>query len=299
VRLPDLDELLSLRGAARSVSLRAQGPARAQLLGSHRGAHRGRGLEFEEVRPYVAGDDSRSIDWRVTARRGRLHTKLFREERERPVWLLVDLQPGMFFASRTQMKSAVAVRAAALLAWAAAHGGDRIGAVVVDGREVRCLAPRAREAGVLPVLNALLDLQPRAPRPPAPQSLNAGLGTLAPLVHPGSLIMALGDFADLDERGLPLWQRLAAHAECRLFWITDALEERGLPDGRYRGGIPGRLWPFDGAAVRKRWLAGWEQRAQRVQAVAEKLRTRVTRLDTADDVGKVLPSLLRASKFAA
>jgi len=299
VRLPDLDELLTLRGAARSVSLRAQGSARAQLLGSHRGAHRGRGLEFEEVRPYVAGDDSRSIDWRVTARRGRLHTKLFREERERPVWLLVDLQPGMFFASRTQMKSALAVRAAAMLAWAAAHGGDRIGAVVVNGQEMRCFAPRAREAGVLPVLNALLDLQPRAPLPPAPQRLNAGLGTLAPLVHPGSLIMALSDFADLDERAEPLWQRLAAHAECRLFWITDALEERGLPDGQYRGGIPGRLWPFDGAAVRKRWLAGWEQRAQRVQSAAEKLRTRLIRLDTAEDVAKVLPSLLRASKFAA
>src|ERR1700690_844521 len=101
MKLPDLVDLLALRGASRRLQLRA------------------RGLEFEEVRPYAAGDDVRSIDWRVTARRGRVHTKLFREERERPVWLLVDLQPGMYFGSRVQMKSAMAVRAAALLAWIA------------------------------------------------------------------------------------------------------------------------------------------------------------------------------------
>ena len=115
VKLPALEELLTLRAAARTLSLRAQGPARALLLGSHRSAHHGRGLEIEEVRPYVAGDDPRSIDWRVTARRGRVHTKLFREERERPVWLLVDLGASMFFGSKLQLKSMAAVRAAALL----------------------------------------------------------------------------------------------------------------------------------------------------------------------------------------
>ncbi len=90
MKLPALEELLTLRAAARTLRL-AQGPIRALLLGSHRSAHHGRGLEVEEVRPYAPGDDPHSIDWRVTARRGRVHTKLFREERERPVWLLVDL----------------------------------------------------------------------------------------------------------------------------------------------------------------------------------------------------------------
>ena len=93
-------------------------------------AQRGRGLEFQEVRPYVSGDDPRTIDWRVTARRGKPHTKLFREERERPVWLLADLNARMFFGTRRQLKSTVVVRAAALLAWSAALGGDRVGAVV-------------------------------------------------------------------------------------------------------------------------------------------------------------------------
>src|ERR1700689_2185101 len=175
MKAPALEELLALRAAARTLSLRAQGPARALLLGSHRSAHHGRGLEIEEVRPYVAGDDPRSIDWRVTARRGRVHTKLFREERERPVWLLVDLQPGMFFGSRIQMKSALAVRAAALLAWIAVAGGDWIGAVIRNGAQTRCLPPRTREAGVLPLLTELIALQPRAPAMPVAHNLRAAL----------------------------------------------------------------------------------------------------------------------------
>ena len=97
--------------------------------------------------PTSAGDDPRSIDWRVTARRGRVHTKLFREERERPVWLLVDLGASMFFGSKLQLKSTVAVRAAALLAWAAALGGDRVGAVIGNARTERVLPMRSREAG--------------------------------------------------------------------------------------------------------------------------------------------------------
>ena len=130
--LPDLAELLALRGSARGLSLHAHRPALARLMGGQRSAQRGRGLEFEEVRPYAPGDDARRIDWRVTARRGKPHTKLFREERERPVWLLLDLNPGLFFGSKRQLKSALLLRAAALLGWVAVEGGDRLGAVVQE-----------------------------------------------------------------------------------------------------------------------------------------------------------------------
>ena len=299
MKLPDLDELLGLRGAARAAGMRVEGVARAQWLGSHRGAHRGRGLEFEEVRPYVAGDDSRSIDWRVTARRGRLHTKLYREERERPVWLLVDLQPGMFFGSRRQLKSALAVRASALLAWAVAAAGDRVGAIVANGTELRCHPPRAREAGTLPLLSSLVELQPRAPAAPRPETLGEMLRTAPPLVHPGSLVIAISDFCGATRDLDPRWLTLGSHAECRLYWITDALEERGLPDGRFRGGVPGRVRPLDGAAARARWTDEWRTRASRVEEIAARLQGRPIRLDTAERVEEALPPLLRAAPFAA
>ena len=299
MKLPDLAELLALRGASRSLRLRAQGTARALLLGSHRGAHRGRGLEFEEVRPYAPGDDVRSIDWRVTARRGRVHTKLFREERERPVWLLVDLQPGMYFGSRVQMKSALAVRAAALLAWTAVAGGDRVGAVIRNGADARCLPPRTREAGVLPVLTELLALQPRTPAMPAAHNLREALGMLRPLVHPGSLVLALSDFAEASSTDQPLWSALAAHAECRLFWITDRLEREGLPDGRYRAGLPRRLSALDGAASRPSWLAAWREREARVVALGQLLRLELTRLDTGTPAERALQPSLQEEPFAA
>jgi uncharacterized protein (DUF58 family) len=299
VKLPDLADLLALRGASRSLQLRARGTARALLLGSHRGAHRGRGLEFEEVRPYAAGDDVRSIDWRVTARRGRVHTKLFREERERPVWLLVDLQPGMFFGSRMQMKSAVAVRAAALLAWIAIAGGDRVGAVIRNGSETRCLPPRTREAGVLPILTELLALQPRSPAMPIANNLRETLSQLRPLLHPGSLVLALSDFAEASSTDQSLWSALAAHAECRLFWITDQLEREGLPDGRFRAGLPRRLLALDGAASRASWLGAWQERAARVAGLCQGLRLELTHLDTGVAVEIALQPSLRGKSYAA
>lgn len=296
---PDIAELVALRGASRSLRLRAQGAARALLLGSHRGSHRGRGLEFEEVRPYAPGDDVRSIDWRVTARRGRVHTKLFREERERPVWLVVDLQPGLFFGSRLQTKAALALRAAALLAWTAAAGGDRVGAVIRNGAEARCLAPRSREAGVLRILTELVALQPRQPAAPQPQNLREALGLLRPLLHPGSLVLSLSDFADAGGTGQAPWSSLAAHAECRLFWLTDRLEAEGLPQGRYRAGVPRRLAAIDGAASRAAWLAAWSEREARVNALAAGLRLELTRLDTALPAEESLQPSLRETPFAA
>jgi uncharacterized protein (DUF58 family) len=302
MKLPDLDELLTLRGAARTLSLHAHGPARALLLGSHRSSHRGRGLEFEEVRPYVAGDDPRSIDWRVTARRGRVHTKLFREERERPVWLLVDLHPGMFFGSRRQLKSMAAVRAAALLAWVAAAGGDRVGAVIGNNSDTRVLPPRSREAGVLPVLNALLELQPRMPgmaQASEASGLSQALQSLAPLVHPGSLLLVLSDFAGLDAHSEARWSALAAHSECRWFWISDALEQHALPNGRFRAGVPDRIQLLDGAAVRPQWLKTWQQRAGHIQSLTQRLRISLLQLDTAQPIELTLDGALRASRSVA
>lgn len=298
MKLPVLEELLTLRARARTLSLRAQGPARALLLGSHRSAHHGRGLEVEEVRPYVAGDDPRSIDWRVTARRGRVHTKLFREERERPVWLLVDLGASMFFGSKLQLKSMAAVRAAALLAWAAALGGDRVGAVISNARSERVLPMRSRETGVLPILNALIELQPSAPaiwtdRQPAT------LRALIPLVHPGSLILALSDFQSLDADMEAHWTALSAHSDCRWLWIIDPLEAHALPKGRFVAGFGGRTARIDGAAVRSLWLGAWAEREARIESFTSSRRIGLTRLETGRNVIESLAAAIHSSKTAA
>lgn len=298
--LPDLDELLALRGAAQGLSLHARRLAAATLQGGHRSAARGRGLEFEEVRLYAAGDDARSIDWRVTARRGKPHTKLFREERERPVWIVADLHPGTFFGSRVQLKSALIVRAAALLGWVAVLGGDRLGAVISDGHSTpRLLPPRARQAGVLPMLESLVECQPRAPGLPAAGHLNQALGALRPLLHPGSLVLILGDFDGIDDRTGPLLGALSAHADCRLLRVQDALEASGLPDGRWRVGVPGRSWWLDGRSSRHIWQDAWRARETQLQQLARQGGLPLQTLDTATPVETALAALLRQQRWAA
>lgn len=292
--LPTLEELLALRGAAHGLTLQGRKRARAALIGAHSSAQRGRGLEFQEVRPYTPGDDPRNIDWRVTARRGRPHTKLYHEERERPVWLLIDLQPGCFFGSRRQLKSALIVRAAALLAWIAALGGDRVGAVIATGTApARILPARSRLEGVLPLLEALLDTQPTAPGQPAPHALNDALRAAAALIRPGSQILALSDFCALATQDNSLWMPVARHNDIRLFWATDPLEAQGLPAGRYRVGLPGRVTVLEGQRVRAAWQSVWQARELCLTRLSQRLAAPVVRLDTTASVEAVLrPALL-------
>ena len=296
---PDLTELVAMRAATAGLRLISRRTARAMHAGSHRSIQRGRGLEFQEVRPYVSGDDPRTIDWRVTARRGRPHTKLFREERERPVWLLVDLSPAMFFGTRKQLKSALALRAAALLAWTAAGGGDRVGAAIIGSTNYRLIPPRAREGGVLPVLAALVDMQPSAPALAAEVSLNEGLDALVPVAHPGSLILALSDFAVLDRDTHSAWSALAVHNEFQLFRITDPLEREALPNGRFRVGIRGRSATIDGARSREAWLGKWEERSRRIEALAHRLGAPVTELCTRQPAEEPLRAVLSGKRSVA
>lgn len=297
--LPDFNELLALRGLAEGLAVGARRPARALSAGGHDSAHRGRGLEFQEVRPYVPGDDPRSIDWRVTARRGRPHTKLYHEERERPVWLIVDLNPALYFGTRHQLKSAVVVRASALLAWVAVLGGDRVGAVIHDGSQCRVLAPRPRDAGALTLLAALIDMQPRAPGAPAPRSLESAVRAAAPLVRPGSLALAISDFAGLQAQADAAWAVIGAHSAWRLYWVCDPLEERALPNGRFRAGVPASVRILDGAAVRARWLDAWRSRKRRVEALAGQLVAPLSRLDTPVPVERAVSAMLGRQRALA
>lgn len=297
---PDLAELSALRGAVRGLSLRAHRPAMAQLQGGHRSAQRGRGLEFEEVRLYAPGDDTRNIDWRVTARRGKTHTKLFREERERPVWIVADLHAGLYFGSRRQFKSAVLLRTAAMLAWVAALGGDRVGAVITNGEgEPLIFPPRGREAGVLPIMQALVETQPRKPGMPARGGLAQAVTTLRPLLQPGSLVLMLSDFAEFDTATEDIVASASIRSDFRMLWITDPLESGGLPGGTYRVGLPDRLWWMNGDDTRSQWQKAWHIREQTLQDLALRLNLPLSRLNTHDAVIESMVALLKEPKWAA
>ena len=117
-----LKTLINLAKPAASFNLKRHS-IRAQTSGGYLSHFKSRGMEFQEVRAYQAGDDIRNIDWHVTARTGKVQTKVFREERERPVFISVDNRLTMHFATRGVFKSVLAAKLAGLLAWAAQHQG--------------------------------------------------------------------------------------------------------------------------------------------------------------------------------
>jgi uncharacterized protein (DUF58 family) len=206
--------------------------------GGYQSRFRGRGMEFAEVRGYLPGDDVRSIDWRVTARRGKVHTKLFHEEREQPVLIALDYRRPMFFATRGCFKAVQASRLAALFAWQAMSRGDRVGGFLFSEERNLELRPQLGKKGVLQLLRQMVadPVWSRPPhRPFAPQQrLATTLQRLQRVARPGSRILLLSDFSqwdDLVEKQLAL---LSRHCELVLVHCFDPLEAELPPAGTYR-----------------------------------------------------------------
>ncbi len=282
-----LAELIALRGAARGVHLGARRLARSGQAGGYRSVYRGRGLEFDEVRPYQPGDEARDMDWRVTARRGRPHTKLYRAERERPVLLLADLGPGMLFGTR-RLKSTQAAHVAALLAWAAVQAGDRIGGVVTAASGSRVRPPRPRAEAVLALLHNLVEAQPGTPQTPLSGLLDQGLARLERITRPGSLLPIVSDFQSLDDGAERRLGRLSRHNELLLIQVYDPLEAEPPPAGRYRLGIPGRLLDLDSRSAAKAWRRQFAQRQERLAQTARRLGCALIPLSTDASPAQIL-----------
>ena len=158
-----LDTLLSQQQSARLLKQPSRYRKATKQAGNHQVRQLGRGMEFAESRPYSPGDDIRSMDWKVTARTGEPHTKIFEEERERPVLLWCDLRPGMFFATRGRFKSVVVTELASLLAWKGWLDGDRIGGVLLTSDQDQQVRPARSKSKILQLLQLLADASQNTP----------------------------------------------------------------------------------------------------------------------------------------
>lgn len=226
-------ELLSLRFSARHLSLRGVRLTGSTLAGAQHSRLRGRGIDYQESRAYQPGDDIRTMDWRVTARSPHPHTKVYREERERPVIVLVDFGPGMWFATRGAFKAVIAARAAALLGWAAVREGDRIGALLSAGVHHE-LRPTGGRRGALRLIQRLVAAAPdTAPERAAGGAFGVALERLRHVTRPGSLVFLLSDFFALDDDGERHLAKLRQHNDVVACRITDPLEQAPPPPGRY------------------------------------------------------------------
>jgi len=217
--VPTLPELVALRQAV--AGRRPAQRGRFGVSGHALSPLRGRGMEYAESREYVAGDDARHIDWRLTARTGRAHTKLFQAERERLSLIVADTSPSLYFGTRVRFKSVQAARAGAIAAWAAVRDGDRIAALRGSQREAP-IAPAAGPRGALRVLDALTRWYARPPDDDA--GLGVALDHAQRLLRPGSRLVVLADPGSVAALPAQRWPALAHHHEVIVLLLTDPLE---------------------------------------------------------------------------
>ena len=221
------EQLVRGRVVAKDLKLFRGGVARSQLSGQYQTRFRGRGMEFEEVRTYQPGDDIRAIDWRVTARTQVTHTKVFREERERPVIIAVDQTNSMFFASQGQFKSVQACRLASSLAWAALNNNDRVGGVVVGENDTADIRPKRSRHSVMQFIRSMATFNQQLPSTET-QSESASrrlLYSLRNIAKPGTAIFIISDFYEFDEHCQQQLFELNKHTDITLLSISDPLEQ--------------------------------------------------------------------------
>lgn len=270
---PTLAELVALRAAVsgrRSAKL-----GRFGTDGHALSPMRGRGMEYAESREYSIGDDARHIDWRLTARTGRAHTKLFQAERERLTLIVADTAPSLYFGTRVRFKSVQAARAGAVAAWAAVRDGDRIAALRGSVREAP-VAPAAGARGALRALDALVRWYAQPPEEDA--GLAVALDHAARLLRPGSRLVVLADAVSIAAIAEQRWPALAQHHEVIVLLLTDPLETAP----------PAAMLPFTSAghrvelnlataAQRQHWRAEF---AAPIEAMLGRLPARGVRVQT-------------------
>jgi uncharacterized protein (DUF58 family) len=194
--------LIQLRLKANQISLN-KSIVHAKQGGAYLSSFKGRGMEFDESRIYQAGDDIRNMDWRVTARTGTAHTKVFQEERERPILLWLDLNASMMFATRNKFKSVIAAEIASLIAWSATNNNDRVGGLIFSSDEHIEIKPRRGKNAALNFIGRCTKhkawtLDPSKTQPE--RNMLSAVSRLRKVTHPGSLIFMISDFRDMDEK---------------------------------------------------------------------------------------------------
>jgi uncharacterized protein (DUF58 family) len=228
-----LKDLIRLEGQATGFSFLPRQPIHSLLAGRHASRLRGRGLNFEEIRRYLPGDDVRNIDWKVTNRLKKPHVRVFTEERDRSVLLLVDQRMSMFFGSRRQLKSVTAAEAAGLSAWRVFNAKDRPGAVVFDDRELRYVSAQRSRANVMQIFGAVVDFNQRLKVDlgiqPNPGMLNQVLRKARQIATHDWLVVVISDFGGADEETTRLLTQLGRRNDVISLFVYDKLEQ-SLPD---------------------------------------------------------------------
>lgn len=292
-----LDELIRLQYKAIGFSFLPRQPVHSILAGRHASRLRGRGLNFEEIRRYLPGDDIRNMDWKVTARTRQAHVRVYTEERDRPVLLIVDQRRSMFFGSRRAMKSVVAAEAAALGAWRTLSVGDRVGAIVFDDRDVVEIRPHRSRQRVMEVLRTIVAMNHRlrvANEPSNAGMLNKAVARASRVASHDHLICLISDGFGADDETVQSVTTASEHNDVLTVFIYDPLEAR-LPDaGRLVVAEAGRQLELDTSdeSLRDRFAADFQRRLDRMQEISRRKTIPLLPVETGAGVAEQVRRLL-------
>ena len=297
----DIAHLRRLEGRAKALSFLPRQPARSVLNGRHASRLRGRGLNFEELRGYLPGDDVRTIDWKVTARTREPHVRVYTEERDRPALIVVDQRMSMFFGSQLNVKSVTAAEAAALAAFRILDQGDRVGGIVFGDDVIAEVRPQRNRRALNRLLSAIAEANARlhADAPVAnPMPLNRVLGAVARIARRDYLVLVVSDFDGIDDRTKTLIGGLARHNDVVLCLVTDPIAHE-IPENLRLVVSDGTLQAeIDTASGRvKRALA--EMSAGRLARVLDWQRTLGVPVLPLSAGEETLPQIRRLMGFAA
>lgn len=261
-------------------------PVRSVVTGRKRSRLRGRGLDFDELKHYRPGDDIRALDWRVSRRRGEPYVRVYTEERDRPVWLIIDQRDSLFFGSQHQMKSVAAAKTAGSLAWQVLASGDRVGAVILGSAGAQVFTPKRAEAALIRWLSALASAnQALAEKPKAATevAMAEALAMVDRHSHHDALIVVISDFSDWGEDCTALVRKLHRHNEVIALEVSDPLErdlnladKLIVSDGRHQLEIQ-----RDQDAILAHFRQSYDQHINRIETELQRDHIPLLRLDSA------------------
>jgi uncharacterized protein (DUF58 family) len=293
-----LDDLRKLSHRAQGFSFLPRQPVHSLLTGRHASRLRGRGLDFDELRHYYEGDDTRTIDWAATARLGTPYVRVYREERDRPVLLLVDQRVSMFFGSKRATKSVVAAEVAALSAFRVASLGDRVGGIVYSEQGITEVEPQARQGGVRRLLAEIVRhnnaLRADLPHPPDPGLYNEALRRAVRMIKHDGLVVMISDGSGKTAETVKIATELTAHNDLIAVFVYDPIEAE-LPDiGRTVLAEAERQIEVDLSSVglRRRFAADFTESRRQIERASIKRAIPVLPIRTDRDVAEQVRALI-------
>lgn len=296
-----LQDLLKMEHYARNFSFLAKKQkVRSVLGGKHSSKLRGRGLDFEEVRNYVAGDDIRNIDWKVTARTRKTHSKVFSEEKEKPALIFVDQSKTMFFGSQRKTKSVVAAELAALAAFRVLKEGDRVGGIVFGDEGIDIVFPKRDRKNILRFLEKIVERNHQLKNRSElkfEEQLKDVLGKVRNIVTHDFLIVIISDFQRYSPEVIKAIKLLSQHNDVILAKVFDPME-RDIPATKLVAGDGKKQILIDGEShkLRQNFKEGFEKDYAGFETQMKKHRIPLMLIDTISDVNQQLKEIMKGVK---